>query len=447
MTNPTIQKLKKHVDKIRIIDTHEHLPQEKDRVGRVVDALSELFLHYASSDLISSGMKEENLLTIRDTSKPLDERWSVLEPWWERIRNTGYARVLDVAARDLYGVPGISSDTYRDLSDRMRERNREGLYRWVLKDKAGIDISILDELTSGYEIDRTFFAPILRIGDIVTPNDRNELEILTKQHGARIHDFHDYVALIRKRFDEHEGKIFGIKIALAYRRPIFFEKRSYSEAEEAFNKLYKTRGFTRFTPDPKRRESRMVPWGPSAEELLPMQDYLIHIAIQEAEKRRLPIQIHTGLQEGNENIISNSNPELLVNLFMEYRDAKFDIFHGSWPYCSQLSALAKNFPNVYLDMSWMHIISPSKSRSALNEWLDEVPVNKILGFGGDFLCVEGAYGHAVIARENITRVLALKVEEGDLNFEDAKKYATWILRKNAEELFFPAHSQAKGAVD
>ena len=144
-----------------------------------------------------------------------------------------------------------------------------------------------------------------------------------------------------------------------------------------------------------------------------MQDYLVHIAIQEAEKRRLPIQIHTGLQEGNENILSNSNPELLVNLFMEYRDAKFDIFHGAWPFCSQLSALAKNFSNVYPDMSWMHIISPSRSRSALYEWLDEVPANKILGFGGDFLCVEGAYGHTVIARENIAKVLALKVEDGD----------------------------------
>src|SRR4030042_4688970 len=343
MANPTYQKLKKHVDKVRIIDTHEHLPQEKDRVGREVDALSELFRHYASSALVSAGMREEDVTTIRDPSKSLYERWGVLEPWWDRIRNTGYARAIEIAARDLYEVQGICSTTYKDLSNRMRERNREGLYRWVLKDKAGIDISILDDLTGGCEIDRDFFAPVLKIGDIVTPGNRNELEILAKQHGVRLHDFNDYVSLVRKRFDDIEGKILGIKIALAYRRAIFFEKRSYSEAEEAFNKLYKTRGFTRYIPDPTRKESRMVPWGPSNEELLPMQDYLVHVAIQEAEKRRLPIQIHTGLQEGNENILANSNPELLVNLFMEYRDAKFDIFHGGWPFCRQLSALAKTF--------------------------------------------------------------------------------------------------------
>ena len=44
---------------------------------------------------------------------------------------------------------------------------------------------------------------------------------------------------------------------------------------------------------------------------------------------------------------------------------------------------------------------------------------------------------SVIARENIARVLASKVEDGDLKLEDAKRIATWILRRNAEVLFFP----------
>lgn len=85
----------------------------------------------------------------------------------------------------------------------------------------------------------------------------------------------------------------------------------------------------------------------------------------------------------------------------------------------------------------MHIISPSRARSALCEWLDEVPANKILGFGGDYLSVEGTYGHSVIARDNVARVLAAKVEEGDYSLEDARKYASWILRDNALGLFFP----------
>ncbi len=432
--------LKKHVDGVKIIDTHEHLPSEEERISKPVDVLSQFFLHYTSSDLISAGMSEEELLMIRDPSTSIDERWEVFEPWWEKVRNTGYSRCVETAARDLYGVEGINRDTYRELSKRMQERNKPGLYRWVLKEKAGIDISVLDSLTGTHDVDRDFFTPVLRVGEFATLSNRYELESYARLHGAVIHSFSDLVSLVRNRFNALMGKIVGIKIALAYRRPLFFEKRTFSEAEEAFNLLYKTRAFTRVIIDSSRNYSKMVPDSPGVHELVPMQDYLVHLAIGEAEKRGLPIQIHTGLHEGNENILSNSDPMHLVNLFMEYHDAKFDIFHGSWPYCGTLGALAKNYPNVYLDMSWMHIISPSRARTALSDWLDEVPVNKILGFGGDYLMVEGAYGHSVIARDNIARVLAAKVDDGDYSVEEAKKYASWMLRENPKRLFFPQSS-------
>ena len=218
--------IKRHVDKIRLVDTHEHLPQENQRIGMDVDALSELFLHYTSSDLRSAGMKEEEIFAIRDTSIALDERWGILEPWWEKIRNTGYARTIEIAARDLYGVEGISSETYNLLSKIMKEKNKKGLYRWVLKEKSGIDISILDSLFGVYDVDREFFAPVLRIGELVTPKDRNELEIMSRQHEGPIHSFNEYISLVKNRFDQLAGNIVGIKIALAYRRPIFFEKRN-----------------------------------------------------------------------------------------------------------------------------------------------------------------------------------------------------------------------------
>jgi uncharacterized protein len=427
--------LKKHVYGIKIVDTHEHLPSEETRVSVPVDVLSQFFLHYTSSDLISAGMPEEEILMIRDPSTPIEKRWDVFEPWWEKVRNTGYSRCVEIAARDLYGVDGINRDTYRELSKRMQERNKPGLYRWVLKEKAGIDISVLDSLTGSHDVDRDFFAPVLRVGEFVTISNRYDLETYARTFGGTVHSFSDLVSLVRNRFDSLMDKIVGVKIALAYRRPLFFEKRTFNEAEEAFNKLYKTRTFTRIMINPERNYSKMVLDSPGNSELIPMQDYLVHLAVAEAEKRGLPIQIHTGLHEGNENILSNSDPMNLVNLFMEHHDAKFDIFHGSWPYCGTLGALAKNYPNVYLDISWMHIISPSRARSALSDWLDEVPASKILGFGGDYLMVEGSYGHSVLARENISRVLAAKVDEGDCTVEEAKKYASWMLRDNPKRLF------------
>jgi hypothetical protein len=426
-------KIKEYVDGISIVDTHEHLPQEPERLGEDVDVLATFFPHYASSDLRSAGMPEEDLTFIRDASKPLDERWGVFEPWWEMIRNTGYARAIEIASRDLYGVDGIGAETYKQLSLRMNERNKKGLYRWVFKERAGVDISILD--TGVFDVDREFFAPVRRFRDFILVKDRMDFETLGRQVGGPIHSLHDLVLAIRSEFDRLAGRIVGVKIALAYVRPLYFEKTSFSEAEEAFNKIYRMRRFRRVDLEPKGM--KLVPESVGFEELRPMQDYLVHRVVEEAEKRGLPIQIHTGLHEGNENIISNSNPVQLVNLFMEYADARFDIFHGSWPYCGELSALAKNFPNVYIDMCWMHIISPSRSRSALSEWLDEVPANKILGFGGDYRFVEGVYGHAIIARDNIAKVLASKVDDGIYRLKQAKKYASWLLKENAAKLFFP----------
>jgi hypothetical protein len=434
--NNSYKDIRKHVDSIRLIDTHEHLPPESERVNKIVDVLSQFYLHYTSSDLISAGMSMDDLIYIKDTKIPLDYRWAVFEPWWEKIKNTGYSRCMEIAARDLYGVNGINSETYKQLSQKMMDRNREGLYKWVLKEKAGIDICILDTLTHDYQVDSTLFVPVLRVSEYANPMNKKDLELLGKQFGNSIHNLRDYINLVKARFDALESKVAAVKIALAYNRSLHFEKRTYSEAEESLNMMFKTKGFHR-VPIADTEYSETILDSPGKGELLPLQDYLVHLTIQEASKRGLPIQIHTGLHEGNQNIISNSNPELLVNLFLEYGDAKFDIFHGSWPYSNKLSALAKNFQNVYIDMCWMHIISPSRARSALDEWLDEVPVNKIMGFGGDYLCVEGSYGHSVMARENVAKVLARKVDDGIYAIDEAKKYATWIPRDNPTSLFIP----------
>ena len=312
--------------------------------------------------------------------------------------------------------------------------DKPGLYEWVLREKAGIERIILDTSTDTpvEEVDRRFFSPVIRFRDFVIVRSRVELEALETRCGRKIHSLNDLVDSLKAEFRRVYPHVVGVKIGLAYMRTLKFDKVSFREAEEVFNNIYKQEMFDRITIGKTRRT---VPAGLSLNECKPLQDFMVHKVIQFASEMDLPIQIHTGLQEGNENIITNSNPTLLVNLFREYKEVKFDIFHGSYPYIGELAALAKNFPNVYVDMCWLHIISPYKAREALSEWLDTVPSNKIFGFGGDYRFIEGVYGHSVIARENIAKVLADKVAEGILTDEQAMKIAEKLLRKNAEELF------------
>jgi len=87
-------KLKETIGRIKIIDTHEHLEQEKQRVSRKPDLFEILFSHYASSDLVSSGMSQEDLATIRNPNISLEERFKIFKPYWDKIKNTGYARAI-----------------------------------------------------------------------------------------------------------------------------------------------------------------------------------------------------------------------------------------------------------------------------------------------------------------------------------------------------------------
>ncbi|MGB9588867.1 MAG: hypothetical protein ACPL7O_11865, partial [Armatimonadota bacterium] len=107
----------------------------------------------------------------------------------------------------------------------------------------------------------------------------------------------------------------------------------------------------------------------------------------------------------------------------------------SWPYTEELIDICKNFANVYVDFAWAWIINPPACRRFLSDMLETVPLTKIHGFGGDFIFVEGSYGHSVIARREITRVLAEKVEEGRFSEEYAVYIANRLLRENANENF------------
>lgn len=433
-------RIAEEVNAIPIVDTHEHLLSEGERSRAAVD-FSYLLPHYASSDLISSGMSPALLEAVRLPIRPvlversarmrrprpypapartdmsLAERWDAIEPYWERIRHTTYGTCLRIAARDLLGVPDISRESYRRLSDAIAASNRPGWYAHVLKEKARIILSIQDDGRAA--VDRTFFAPVVRLEHFAAARTRDELAALEAESGVAIRSLDDLRRAMHAVLQGYlaEGAV-GIKISLAYRRIIRFEKVAKADAERLFNRIPAHLGE-----------------GLSWEEARPLQDYIVHQIIRAAIEHDLPIQIHTGLQEGNENILTNSNPMHLVNLFMEYREARFDLFHGGYPYTGEALALGKNFPNVYLDLCWLHLISPTAGVRTLHEAVETVPANKIFAFGGDFIIPEGAYGHSVLARRVVSRVLVEKIQDGYLTEEEAVILARRILRENPATLY------------
>lgn len=410
------ERLKEEIYKIPIVDTHEHLMAEEQRNSQPIDIFC--FLpHYASSDLVSAGMPQQALEKIRDTSLPLEERWRDFLPYWERIRNTAYAKALLIAVRELFGINDIAEDTYLAITEKLRLSQKKGWYRYVLRERGNIAISL--QYVGTMDVDRELFRPVACYDHFIVSRSKGEINALERSYGVSIHSLDDLLKALDIAFEEDvkAGSV-GIKNTLAYSRILRYDKVDKADAKRLFNRIFTHLGE-----------------GLSWEEAKPLQDFLMHEVIRRAISYGLPITIHTGLQEGNANMITNSNPTHLTNLFLEYKEAKFDIFHGGYPYTSELATLAKNFPNVYIDMCWLHIISPSVARRALHEWLETVPQNKIMGFGGDYIFVEGAYSHSRMARDDIARVLAEKVEESYFSEEEALSIARRLLKDNPKELF------------
>ena len=421
----TQEKLLDYINTLKIIDTHEHLPREKDRPPKA-DVLDEWLTHYFSCDLISAGMSDADLANARDSKQDLRRRWDLVEPYWRAAQSTGYGRALALAARDLYGIEAVNRDTILKLNDAFcAAREKGGHYEYVLRKKSGIALSIVDfgmpKLT---EKDDPHFVSTLRVDPFLMPSHVRDLRTQGGEVGIKVHTLEDWEEVARRQVEkafQPGSRTVCLKAGVAYLRSLRFDKTTRADAERAFYELFTDRTL----PD----------WRPALRSGPALENYMMHVVCRLADARGLPFQIHTGLQEGNGNIIYDSNPALLSNLFLEYRDVRFDIFHMGYPYTGELSNLAKNFRNVNIDMCWGHIISPEAARRALVEWLDAVPANKISAFGGDYCFVDGVYGHQKLARQNVAMALAAKVEDGSFDFDRAREIAGWLFVDNPTRIF------------
>jgi len=409
-------RIEEYVNGIRLIDTHEHLITEEERIERA-DQLdfTYLFSHYANEDLVSASNLKGIMNIVFSNDFPLEERWELFKPFFKEMRNTGYARAALLAAKDIYGISDINDETYAGLSERISENSKPGLYKSILKEKSGIELSIMD---GGHrEYDTAFYRHVERFDRFILVSSKSEIKGLGNTYGIDISSLDDYLRALRKAFESGvDYNMVGVKSALAYKRILKYNNTSLERAQTVFDAIIRDEAV-------------------SAGEVKALQDFMMHRVLDLAEDFDLPVQIHTGLLAGNGNDITHSNPTHLINLFMEHPEVDFCLFHSSYPYGGELSVLAKNFPNVFIDMCWTPVISPAYSIRYLDEWLETVPANKIMVFGGDYSVVELVYAHSVFARRVVTHVLTEKVRTGYFSEEEAKYIALKLLRENALEIF------------
>jgi len=411
------QRIRTYIDTMKIVDTHEHLVSQKG-IGRSGMCDFMLLLHqYSDDDIKSAGMSKPTFEKLLKDSLTVLQKWGILQPYWEKSFNTAYNRAALLAADSLFGIKNIDESTVTELSVKIKQVYQTNWYETVLKDKCRIEFMINDDTNKSFGDPATM--RYTQRFDYFRINSKSKIDKLALQYGAPIATLDDMVNSLNSEFEKAMKVGFAsIKSPDAYFRSLDYEDVPKEKAEAVFSMIMKS------------QEKEII-----FDQIKPLSDYMMHRMLDLALKYHKPVQIHTGLQAGDGNYIMNSNPALLANLFLKYRDVQFILFHGGYPYGGEFASLAKNFRNVYIDLCWVYIISPSYSERYLHEWLETIPANKIMAFGGDYENVENIYGHLLFAKQIISKVLIAKVKDGYFNEKEAIQIAKMILHDNAVNLY------------
>ena len=414
------------MEEMKIVDNHDHLTFPfLPEINFEMDLPYFLTHTYLHGDLVSSGMPEKFLAPERFKylEKPCGEdeseqRWKELRPHLENVRSTIYYRYLLIALRDLYAFDGeeIDDSNWKEISSRIRERSKDHL-KWSLEvlDRMKVHRVILDISGTAPLNDKIVreerLVQVVRMDDFIHGN----LKVVENFVKEKVHSFDDYLNVLDQAFEAvlKAGAV-GIKSGLAYERKLFYDSVAKSDAERLFSK-----GLDRV----------------SSEERRIFEDFMMHTVCERCARHELPFQIHTGIQAGNYNTITNAKPTHLTNLFRKFADVRFDLFHGGYPYIQEAGILAKYFPNVYLDACWLAHISPAAYKRGLDEWLEIVPSNKIFAWGGDHGIIEHSYASLMLAKDLVSEVLAAKVVSGYFSMKVATSVAERIMGENAIEVY------------
>ena len=392
----------------RIVDVHEHhIPEIL--LNREVNLLQLFQQSYA-------GWTQDPMLTAAGPAT-----WESLAPFLENSGSNSFVRNLVRAVMELYGdgEPAITRSNWKALDAAVREHHRQPDWCKEVLRRAGIERLITDPYTDPLlDARQTLgnnYNSVMRINAFACgwhPESRdhngNSAHALLQQIGLKPASFDDYVAALEKLVDgmapRHQV---ALKNALAYDRDVAFDEPDEKLARHAWGKT---------SPPPAERKA--------------FSDFVVDQLCRLAGERDLPMQMHLGTA-----IIRGSHPLKVAGLIERHPRTRFLLMHLAYPWSHDLLGMAFVYRNIWLDLTWSFLISPTHFKSALHEAIECLPDESRLMFGGDNWHVEETYGTMQLARRLIGEVLEEKLAAGYFRLEDAQRLAAKILRENAIRFF------------
>lgn len=298
--------------------------------------------------------------------------------------------IYQCTRRGILALYGIDISTLNPAAAARLEsaigRNYQAPFGWYRKAMAKAHFSDLiravhpefyrrQESPKAAQLEASFTRTVMRIDPFLEfrtlPAERRRE--LSELAGVEPDDPKSWRAFLSYWFAQaQQNRAAGIKQLQAYRRDLDFQPRSDDEVDWKADA----------SPDALRK----------------FQDWMVHECCKQAQDRGWAHQVHVGTHN-----LANSTPLPLAALARRYPRMKIVMIH-CWPFLAEAGTLARQHANVYIDTCWQPILNPEFFRTAMTQWWNYVPSNKIM-CGHDATTVEMAVGSSLFTREILSQVL------------------------------------------
>ncbi len=412
--------LARFIKSIPVVDVHEHhMPEETP--GRQIGLLQLLEESYAGwTQKRGYLLPSEPSITLgAPSSAPVS--WAQVAAYVEASGTNAAVRNMVRALCELYeiGKGEIMESNWEKLDAEIRRRNADPGWSAAVMDRAGIQTAISDPyrdpLLDARKALGDRYRSVLRINGFAfgwhpdaQDHNGNSGRAMMARLGLAPSSFDEYMEALPRVLDAMPGlQKVGLKNALAYDRSVDFDSLDGAAARAAWGKVT-----------------------PSEHEKKAFGDCVVDRLCRLAGERDIPLQMHLGSA-----LIRGSRPLSAAGLIERNPRTRFLLMHLAYPWSGELLGMAFVYRNVWIDLTWSWLLSPTRFRRDFQEAVDVLPDESRMMLGGDTWHAEEAYGAIGGVRALIAGALDAMVAAGSFKRRDAERLAVKILRGNAQRLF------------
>lgn len=413
--------MREFVEHLPIVDVHEHhLPGILlQREVNLLQLFQQSYAGWAQARpycLPSESRDSDPMLAAADPTT-----WEALVPYLECCGANAFVRNLVRAVVELHGggEPEITRDNWQALDAAVRAAHRRPEWHHEILKRARITTVITDAyndpLLDARPVLGGNYRSVMRINSLALgwhpdscDHNGSSAQALLKRVGLSAGSFDEYLVALEKLVAgmAARGQV-ALKNALAYDRDVNFDEPAEHLARAAWGKA---------APSPVERKA--------------FGDFIVDHLCRVAAARDLPVQMHLGT-----GIIRSSHPLGVAGLIERHPRTRFLLMHLAYPWSRDLLGMAFVYRNIWLDLTWSFLLSPSHFKLALHEAIEVLPNESRMMLGGDNWHVEETYGAMQTARRLIAEVLEEKRAGGYFSRITAERLARRILHDNARDFF------------